>query len=213
MSASRKDSPRPAGRRRRAPEDRRQDIVQAAFALFREAGYAATRMEDVARRAGVAKGTVYLYFTDKPALFEAVVEAVILPMVERLHSLGRTAGGPPADRLRRLLEVAYDELVDTDRREIVRMVIAESGRSPAIAAFYHRAVVSRAKAALSAVVAEGIAEGTFADGPLARRPEVIIGPVLMAVIWRLVFEETEPLDRDSFLAAHLDMVVNGLDRR
>lgn len=203
-------SQQPRTRRRLTPEARRATIVEAAFATFREAGFAAARMEDVARRAGVAKGTVYLYFADKQALFEAVVEAMILPRVAHLEALGQAADAPADVRLRRFIGFIYDELVDTDRREVVRMVIAESARVPAIAAFYHREVIARARAALTALVAQGIAEGTFADGAVARRPEILIGPAMMAVIWRLVFEDVEPLDREAFLAAHLDLILNGL---
>lgn len=206
-------TPPPRRRRRLSPEERRAAIVEAAFTVFRTEGFAAARMEDVARRAGVAKGTVYLYFADKQALFEAMVEAVILPQIARLESLSRTADGAADERLRQLIGFLYDELVDTERREIVRMVIAESARAPAVAAFYHREVISRAKAALTALVREGIAQGVFRDGPAAKRPEAILGPAMMALVWRMVFEDTAPLDRDSFLAAHVDLVLNGLRRR
>lgn len=206
-------TPPPRRRRRLSPEERRAAIVEAAFTVFRTEGFAAARMEDVARRAGVAKGTVYLYFADKQALFEAMVEAVILPQIARLESLSRTADGAADERLRQLIGFLYDELVDTERREIVRMVIAESARAPAVAAFYHREVISRAKAALTALVHEGIAQGVFRDGPAAERPEAILGPAMMALVWRMVFEDTAPLDRDSFLAAHVDLVLNGLRRR
>ncbi len=200
----------PVKRRRPAPEDRRAAIVEAAFAVFRDSGFTAARMEDVARRAGVAKGTVYLYFTDKQALFEAVIGAMILPRVDHVEAVVQAAAVPAEERLRGLIRFVYDQLVDSERREVVRMVIAESARFPAIAAFYHREVIVRARAALTALVAQGIAEGTFADGPVARQPIILIGPALMAMTWRLVFEPIEALDRAAFLEAHEALILHGL---
>lgn len=196
--------------RRRRKEARPAELVQAGFQVFARHGFAATRLEDVARQAGVAKGTIYLYFDTKEALFEAVIRQTISPLLDRVEALGQVPGGRMEDLLRLLIGTVYRELVGTERRQIMRMLIAESGRFPHLASFYYRETLARGRSILERVVAQGVASGEFRAGPATRCPEVVLGPAIMAAVWKMVFEAEAPLDLDAFMEAHIDLALNGL---
>ena len=134
----------PPAKRRRRKEARPAEIVAAALAVFSQRGFAATRLEDVADRAGTSKGTIYLYFATKEAQFEAVVRAMISPILDRVDLAVRDSDPGSAELLRHVIETVYREMVASERRQIMRMMIAEAGRFPSLVAFYHREVVGRA---------------------------------------------------------------------
>lgn len=199
-------------RRRRRKAARPSEIVAAALSEFAEKGFAASRLEDVAARAGISKGTIYLYFETKEALFEAVVREMISPVLDHIEMAQAGADVPSEQILRLVIETIYRRLVDTERRQLIRMLLAESPRFPHLVAFYHREAVSRGRKLLRAIVDRGVARGEFRDGPATRCPEAILGPAIMLAVWKLLFEPYDPLDLDAFMAAHLDLVLNGLRR-
>ena len=131
-----------------------QAIVEAAMEEFVARGFAATRIDDVARRAGVAKGTIYLHFKDKESMFEELIRTAIVPLVGRLH-----APPPPSGSIRDALEgfarMFIQEVATTRRGDIVRLIIAEGPRFPAIADFYYREVISRGLAGMRALIELG----------------------------------------------------------
>src|SRR5246500_3032047 len=118
---------------------RRQAIIEAAMDEFIDRGYAATRLDDVAKRAGVAKGTIYLHFKDKEALFQELVRTALVPLIGRLTSLPM-AGGAARAIVEAFAETFLQEVVATRRGDIVRLVMAEGTRFPALAEFYYREV-------------------------------------------------------------------------
>lgn len=199
--------------RRRRKDARPSEIVAAALAEFAERGFAASRIDDVALRAGVSKGTIYLYFDTKEALFEAVVREFLSPLLDNVDLLQRDEGMASADLLRLVISTVYRELVATERRQIMRMLIAEAGRFPQLVEFYHREVVSRGKSALKAIVARGVSRGEFRNSPATTHPEVILGPCIMAAVWKMLFEPFDPIDLEPFMEAHLDIVISGLKER
>ncbi len=200
-------------RRRGDGEARRGAIVDAALAEFAARGYAGARLDDVARRAGVAKGTIYLYFDSKAALFRGVVEAWLLPGLAhaeaQLADDGRSAEALLAD----VLFTLYRELVETDAGQVMRLVIAEGARFPEVTSFYFEAVIQRGRRLLAAILEHGRERGEFRTDVPVDHPELIIGPALLAAVWRLVFEPHEPLDRDAFRRAHLQLMLDGLKVR
>lgn len=198
-----------AGRRRRK-ETRPAEIAAAALEVFTEKGFAATRLDDVADRAGTAKGTIYLYFATKEALFEAVVRDAFAPLLGQIGSAMAEHVTDSETLLRFVIRTMYRELIGTERREIMRLLIAESVRFPQLVEFYHREGISRGRALLGAVLARGVASGEFRDCPATRQPEVIMGPAVLAGVWKLVFEPVEPMDLDAFADAHLDLVLRGI---
>jgi AcrR family transcriptional regulator len=185
--------------------ERRAAIVEAALEEFIARGFAATRLDDIAKRAGVAKGTIYLHFKDKESMFEELVRTVIVPVVERLTSLP-----PPSGSVRDLIEafIGYflKEVTNSKRGDLVRLIVAEGPRFPAVADFYYREVVARGIAGMSALIKQGVARGEIRQEKLAQFPQLLIAPVLVSVIWQSLFQRHAPLDAHAMLRVHLDLI-------
>lgn len=205
--------PEPRKHQRRK-EARPAEIIDAARATFIEQGFAAARVEDIAARAGVSKGTVYLYFPTKEALFEAVARATVLPVLDAVAAVLLADPTTPAPmQLRAILETIYRELVGTERRRLLHLIIAEGPRFPALTAFYHREILSKGRALLRGVIERGMARGEFRRDGLERHPEILVAPAIIAALWTLLFEAYEPLDVDSFRQVHLDLMLQALRPR
>lgn len=184
---------------------RRAAIVDAALDEFIARGFAATRLDDVARRAGVAKGTIYLHFKDKESMFEELVRTVIVPMVGRLDTLA-PSGGSVREALESFAQTFLGEVVGTRRGDLVRLIVAEGPRFPAVADFYYREVVSRGLAGMRALIELAIARGEIQQKSLARFPQLMVAPALIAVIWQSLFARHAPLDAREMLRVHLDLI-------
>jgi AcrR family transcriptional regulator len=185
--------------------ERRQAIIEAAMEEFISRGFAATRLDDIAKRAGVAKGTIYLHFKDKESMFEELIRTAIVPLV------GRMQGPPPAGASVRDLIEAFalnfiHEVVTTRRGDIVRLIVAEGPRFPSIADFYYREVVSKGLAGMRAMVELGIARGEIRNANLAKYPQIMVAPALIAVIWQSLFAKHAPLDAIEMFRTHLDLI-------
>src|SRR5256885_2955318 len=144
----------PPKRRSRRKEARPAEIVEAALALFAERGFAATKLEDVAAKAGIGKGTVYLYFPTKEELFRAVVRQGLLPNLEAAEAMVAAHRGSASDMLREIARLVL-RLIETDLTAIPKLVITESGNFPAIAEFYAEEVVKRGIRLIGGVIARG----------------------------------------------------------
>jgi AcrR family transcriptional regulator len=185
--------------------ERRAAIVQAAMEEFIARGFAATRLDDIAKRAGVAKGTIYLHFKDKESMFEELIRTAIVPLV------GRMSGPPPAsgsirDMIEAIALTFIREIATTPRADIVRLIIAEGPRFPAIADFYYREVISRGLGGMRALIELAIARGEIRQPELARFPQLLIAPAIVAVIWKSLFERHSPLDAIEMFRVHLDLI-------
>ena len=185
--------------------ERRQAIIEAAMEEFISRGFAATRLDDVAKRAGVAKGTIYLHFKDKESMFEELIRTAIVPLV------GRMQGPPPTGGTVRDLVEAFalnfiHEVVTTRRGDIVRLIVAEGPRFPSIADFYYREVVSKGLTGMRAMVELGIARGEIKNANLAKYPQIMVAPALIAVIWQSLFAKHAPLDAIEMFRTHLDLI-------
>ena len=196
---------KPASNRAEKSAERRAAIVAAAMDEFLTRGFAATRLDDVAKRAGVAKGTLYLHFKDKESMFEELIRTAIVPLI------GRMAGPPPVggsirDAVERFVETFIHEIVSTRRGDIVRVIVAEGPRFPAIADFYYREVVSKGLAGMRALIELAIARGEIRHEGLARYPQLLIAPAMVAVIWQSLFARHAPLDALAMFKVHLDLI-------
>jgi AcrR family transcriptional regulator len=204
--AGSKTSAPPSNRTERAAE-RRAAIVEAAMDEFIARGFAAARLDDIAKRAGVAKGTIYLHFQDKESMFEELIRTAIVPLVRRLH-----APPPPSGSIRDALEgfarVFIQEIATTRRGDIVRLIIAEGPRFPAIADFYYREVISRGLAGMRALIELAIARGEIRNPELARFPQIMVAPAIVAVVWKSLFERHSPLDAIEMFRVHLDLIFS-----
>jgi AcrR family transcriptional regulator len=185
--------------------ERRQAIVAAGLDEFVARGFTATRLDDVAKRAGVAKGTIYLHFKDKEALFQELVRTALVPLIGRLTSLPM-AGGSARAIVEAFAETFLHEVVATRRGDIVRLVMAEGTRFPALAEFYYREVVERGLAGMRRLIEYGIARGEIHHPALTRFPQIVVAPVLVAMIWQGLFGKQAPLDAEAMLKVHIDLI-------
>lgn len=186
---------------------RREAILTAALEEFSAGGFAATRLDDVARRAGVAKGTIYLHFADKEALFQEIVRSMLTPLVGHLENL-RHLDVPFRVIAEQIVNLFVSEVLETDRKNIIRLIVAEGPRFPKIAEFHYRHVVSRAMAAMQAILQRAVERGEIRHKALAQFPQLLFAPALMAVIWNSLFERFSSLDARALLRAHIDILLS-----
>ncbi|CAO3414302.1 TetR/AcrR family transcriptional regulator [Azospirillum endophyticum] len=192
---------------RRRKDARPQEIVAAAMEVFAERGFAAARLEEVAARAGVSKGTLYLYFPSKDELFKAVIRTAILPNLQQAEALAATAGSRCFPLLEQLLRMVA-HLIGTTRMAIIpRLVIAEAGNFPELAAFYHREVIRRGFGVLAALLRKGIESGEFRPVAIDPGVRLIVAPLLMSAVWRTSFDGIDgepPQDVAALVEVHID---------
>ena len=207
-SADRGASPRPSKRAMGATE-RRAAIVAAGLEEFTAKGFAATRLDDVARRAGVAKGTIYLHFKDKDALFQELVRTALGPLIVRIANppIG-IGGGSARAAMDMLAETFAREVIGTRRADIIRLIISEGTRFPQLAEFYYREVIAHGIAGMRKLIEYGIARGEIRNPKLAEFPQLLVGPMIVSVIWQGLFGKLAPLDVAAMLRVHLDMIFN-----
>ncbi|MGA7324692.1 MAG: TetR/AcrR family transcriptional regulator [Rhodomicrobium sp.] len=203
------------GPRRRPPhaqqEERQQTILRAALETFSENGFAATRLEDVARRAGVAKGTLYLYFPDKEALFESMLKSFAAPALARLASLAADEKLTLAEVLDHFIAFVQTQVLGTPREKVIRLIIAEGPRFPRLAKFYYDEVISKALVSLREIFQRGESQGIGPAAAFARYPQLFFAPVLMSILWRGLFSEYEPLDVAGMLSAYRDLFRDNIE--
>ncbi len=195
-----------AQRRRATPEERQEDILNAALEVFSEHGFAATRLDDVAQRAGVAKGTLYLYFPDKETLFERMLQSVTAPMLALLARLAEAEDVPPAAAIGAVLTFFEKEVIGTPREKVIRLIISEGPYFPRLAKFHYDEVVSKGLAAIRTIAARE-KHGAFNAEALSRFPQLIFAPLLLSIVWRGLFSQFEPLDVSALIAAHKDILL------
>jgi AcrR family transcriptional regulator len=205
-SAGPAPAPKPAANRAERAAERRGAIIEAAMDEFIARGFAATRLDDVAKRAGVAKGTIYLHFKDKESMFEELIRTAIVPLVVRLSSSPPPPGASVRDMVEGFAESFIKEVATTRRGDIVRLIVAEGPRFPAVADFYYREVVSRGLAGMRALIELGIARGEIKQKNLARFPQILVAPAMIAVIWQSLFSKHAPLDALEMFRVHLDLI-------
>ena len=186
--------------------ERRAAIVEAAMEEFIACGFAATRLDDIAKRAGVAKGTIYLHFKDKESMFEELIRTAIVPLVNRLGTAPLGSDATVRDMVEGFARTFIEQVVSTRRGDIVRLIVAEGPRFPAVADFYYREVVSKGLAGMRAMIELGIARGEISNKSLARFPQILVAPALIAVIWQSLFSKHAPLDAIEMLQVHLDLI-------
>jgi AcrR family transcriptional regulator len=198
----------PARRLRGGEAGRREAILAAALDEFSARGFAAARLDDVARRAGVAKGTIYLYFRDKEALFQDLVRSVISPLIARFETTVEI-DLPARVIAERVVDLFVREVYGTRRKDVIRLIITEGPRFPKLAEFYYREVIARVIAAVRALLRRAVERNEIAADALARFPQLLVAPGLMAIIWSSLFDRFEPLDVEALMRTHLDLLFGG----
>lgn len=201
--------------RQRRKQARPAELLAAALDHFVERGFAATKLDDVAAQAGVSKGTLYLYFGGKEALFKAVIEQGILPVMAQGEAMLAQHDGDARSLLQGLL-LRWWELVGATRLGgIPKLMISEAGNFPEVAQYYYEHVIVRGRNLLRQVLERGIASGEFRTVDIESAIDVIFAPLLMLTVWK---HSLAPCgcgrqDPETYLRTHLDLLLNGLENK
>jgi AcrR family transcriptional regulator len=203
--------PHATARWRRRKEARPAEILDAALACFAERGFAATRLDDVAARAGVTKGTLYLYFRNKEELFKAVVRQEVVPNIARAEAQLAQADEPSTALLERVLS-EWAERAATPLSAIAKLILTEAGNFPVLARFYLDEVIHRGEAMYRALLKRGMARGEFRAIDPDYTVFCIVAPILLAMLWRHSFEQHEnrTLDVAALCRTHVALIERGL---
>lgn len=197
---------------RRRKEDRPADICAAALAVFAEKGFAGARIEEIAKRAGLSKGAVYLYFPTKEAVFRAVVRDAVAPNIEAIRQNVLGADLPFPDLVRMLLPRVALLITTVPLGAVLKMVVGESRNFPELAKVWHDDVVLKAISLLSSVIERAQARGEVRPGNPRIHAFSIIGPMLLGVLWRETFTPVgaAEVDLSTIARQHADTVLEGL---
>jgi AcrR family transcriptional regulator len=197
-------------RSRKERDSRPQEIVDAAFQEFAAKGFAGTRLEDVAARARVSKGLPYLYFKTKEELFKAVVKSIVTPAFDAMRTEIETTTLSTEAFLKGPFLAFIQNIVGSRRATIARLLIAEGPKHPELTAFYYEHILSRGMATLRALIDRGVERGEFRATPLRDFPQLLIAPVLTAILWRALFERHHHLDTDRLLETHISLLLDAI---
>jgi AcrR family transcriptional regulator len=193
---------------------RPQEITAAALDLFVEKGFAATRLEEIAARAGVSKGTLYLYFASKEELFKAVVRKGLLPLLAEGETLLATFRGPASELFRSIVLRWWEAVGDDPIGGIFKLIFAEARNFPELARFYADEVIERGRRLLAAVLQRGIDSGEFRAFDAGELVHIVFSPLMMRLIWKHSFDccgvATVPID--TYLEQYIDLMLRGLRR-
>lgn len=203
----------PAPRKRRK-EARPSELLAAALDLFVEKGFAATRLEDVAARAGVSKGTLYLYYENKEALFKAVIQEGIIPVIVENEAIAAQHCGSSFDLMEKLLANWWNKIGQTAFAGIPKLMVAEARNFPELGRYYVENVINRGRALVGSALQRGMASGEFRTMGVETTIDVVIAPILMLLIWRHSMSCCAGNDSDPqlYLQIHMDILRQGLRR-
>ncbi len=180
--------------------------------MFVERGFAAARLEEVARRAGVTKGTVYLYFKNKEALFKAVVRETIVPVIAKGEALAQTFTGSARDLVERLVREYWRLIGETALAGIAKLMMAEGVTFPQLTKFYYEEVVTRGHRLMAGVIERGIASGEFRPVDVLVAAKLAMSPLMHATVARMAFGKCMPegFNVVKFLDTHIDLYLHGI---
>ncbi|MEO6340455.1 MAG: TetR/AcrR family transcriptional regulator [Caulobacteraceae bacterium] len=197
---------------RRRSADRPTEIVAAALAVFGDKGFAAARLDDIAKRAGVSKGALYLYYETKEDLFRAVVRQAVAPNVSRMREALAAFPGPFPVFLAMFAQMIAANLGQAPVGPIAKMIIGEGRNFPELARYWHDEVVAPMLAALAGAIERSQAQGEVRPGDPRLYALQMIGPFLMAAIWRETFTPigAEPIDIEALGRQHLATLQAGM---
>lgn len=193
-------------RYRRLKEERPQQITEAAFAAFAENGFAATRVEDVAQRAGVSKGLLYLYFKTKEELFKAVIKGVVIRRVDKLIEVVESTDLSSEDFLRGPMASFMKSIPGSPVAVVIRLLLSEGPRHPDLVDYYWQNVVSRGLGAITQFIERGVERGEFQRTAVNDLPQLILAPMMLSMVWNMLFTKAA-LDTDLLIDTQIDMLL------
>jgi AcrR family transcriptional regulator len=201
-----------APRWRRRKEARPTEILHSALEIFSERGYEATRLVDVARRAGCTKGTIFLYYENKIELFKAAVREVMTPLVIETEALVETHQGSSLDLVERLLRLRWDQMMRNRLSGLVKLMLAETRSYPELVRFYNEEFIERNQALLQGVLQRGIERGEFRPMDVTQVARFLVAPMMFATVWRHAFEHAvgTPGSLEEYFESSLTIMLAGL---
>ena len=196
----------------RRKAERPGEIIDAALELFVAKGFMATRLDEVAKLAGVSKGTVYLYFDNKEALFKAVVETLVVPEIERTEQQIQAFDGSASELISQLVKQWWESVGESQLCGLPKLIIAEAGNFPELASFYVEHVIGRVRRGIAQLISRGIAEGEFKTCDPAYAARLLLAPMVFAAIYQhsLLAYDSEPFEVSAYLDNHLNIFLHGL---
>ena len=199
-----------APRWERRKESRPAELLAAALDLFVERGYAATRLDDIASRAGVSKGTLYLYFANKEELFKALVRENIVVLLDRFRSEIADSDAPAERLIEQFLRGWWRDFGGTRLAGIAKLIMAEAGNFPEVARFFHDEVIQPNGELLGSIIGRGIERGEFRPVDVETAAHLWIAPLVMKAMWSHSFDLCRiagaSVDPDRLIDAHLDLI-------
>ncbi len=211
-------SPDPCLFRRRRKEARPAELLEAALTLFVEKGFAATRSEEVAKAAGVSKGTLYLYFPSKEELLKAVIQHFLGTEIEAGIQEAAAADGPTAQVMEQLLVTWWTRIYEGPASGVFKLVITEVRNFPEIGQFWVERVVAPGHAIVSGLLQRGIARGEFVVDDVDSAVHSILMPLILMCMHKHSFAacgigKEMDIDPVVFMHAHLRLIFAGLQAR
>ena len=196
----------------RRKAERPREIIDAALDLFVAKGFMATRLDEVAKLAGVSKGTLYLYFENKEALFKSVVETLVVPEIERTEQQIQAFDGTASELIRQLVKQWWESVGESQLCGLPKLIIAEAGNFPELASFYVEHVIGRVRRVIAQLIGRGITEGEFKACDPAYAARLLLAPMVFAAIYQhsLLAYDSEPFEVPVYLDNHLDIFLHGL---
>ncbi|MEJ8475058.1 TetR/AcrR family transcriptional regulator [Roseibium algae] len=197
--------------RQRRKEERPSELLEAAFEEFSQKGFAATRLDDVARRANVTKGTIYVYYPSKEILFTTMVRDLMSPALDDVEALHSLEGGSAEEILKNFLHYIYNTVArDRRKRELMRLLILEAERFPDLTRDHYNQFVEPLLLQLNQYLISLASSGKIRDAPACRSSQILLGPAIALNVWRLLFLDAPEVDTDAHRDAVLDLFLYGL---
>ena len=195
---------------KRRKESRPAEITAAAIEEFSLNGYESTRIIDIARRANISKGLLYLYFKTKEELFKSVIRGFISPRIEELRTSIEESNLSAEKFLRGPYLNLIQQIPKSKIKIIVRLMIAEGPKHPDLVTYYWENVVSKGLTLLRRIINKGIRDGEFNETCLEKFPQLFFSPVVLSVIWTIIFKNQQDLDTDTMLEAHVNLLIDAI---
>jgi len=198
---------------RRRKEARPEEILDAALELFTEKGFSSTRMIDVARKAGISKGTLYLYFESKENIFQALVKTVLSPMVDEAETAFKQFEGSSADLIREFVAGWWANIWHSPLSAIPKLIFSEAGNFPEMAEFYTETIVKRVRGLFEKAIQRGIDNHEFKNCDTRSAARLLMAPVIQANIWKHSLKPyDDELNAQTYIELHLEIFLSGLQK-
>lgn len=203
-----------APRWERRKESRPAELLAAALELFVERGYAATRLDDIASRAGVSKGTLYLYFANKEDLFKALVRENIVALLDRFRDEIAGSDEPSASLVEHFVRAWWRDFGGTRLAGLAKLIMSEAGNFPEVARFFHDEVIRPNNELLGTIIARGVARGEFRPVDVEVAAHLWIAPLVLRAMWTHSFDlclaQSGSIEPQRMIETHVDLILGAL---